>query len=79
MATGNIHNGIIAGKLNGAIPAVTPKGSTSEYVSMSFETFGNVSPNKWEGIPQQCSTTSARKKNLILKQFKNTKITDEAL
>lgn len=27
IATGNIHNGIIAGKLNGAIPAVTPRGS----------------------------------------------------
>jgi len=27
MATGNIHKGIIAGKLNGAIPAVTPRGS----------------------------------------------------
>lgn len=25
MATGNIHNGIIAGKLNGTMPAVTPK------------------------------------------------------
>lgn len=27
MATGNIHKGIMAGKLNGAIPAVTPSGS----------------------------------------------------
>lgn len=27
VATGNIHKGIIAGKLNGAIPAQTPRGS----------------------------------------------------
>lgn len=28
--TGNIHKGIIAGKLNGAMPAVTPSGSRYE-------------------------------------------------
>ncbi len=26
-ATGNIHKGIMAGKLNGAIPAQTPRGT----------------------------------------------------
>lgn len=38
---GNIHNGIIAGKLKGAIPAVTPRGNRILYVSMSFETLQN--------------------------------------
>jgi hypothetical protein len=39
MANGNIHSGIIAGKLKGVIPEVTPKGSLKEYISMSFEIF----------------------------------------
>ena len=30
MATGNIHSGIIAGKLNGVMPAHTPSGSLYE-------------------------------------------------
>lgn len=30
MASGNIHNGIIAGKLNGATPAQTPNGVLNE-------------------------------------------------
>ncbi|KNC31679.1 hypothetical protein FF38_10337 [Lucilia cuprina] len=58
MATGNIHKGIIAGKLKGAIPAVTPKGKTKEYVSISRATLATVSPICKEGMLQQCSTTS---------------------
>jgi len=30
IASGNIHSGIIAGKLNGATPAQTPKGVLNE-------------------------------------------------
>jgi len=52
------HMGIIAGKLNGVMPAVTPIGSRRLYVSMSWAMFGNVSPRMALVILQQCSTTS---------------------
>lgn len=52
------HKGIIAGKLNGVIPAVTPSGKRKVRVSMSFEIFCSASPRWREGILQQCSTTS---------------------
>jgi hypothetical protein len=39
IATGNIHIGTIAGKLNGVIPATTPSGSRKEKLSTSVETW----------------------------------------
>ena len=39
IATGNIHIGTIAGKLNGVMPATTPSGSRKEKVSTSVETW----------------------------------------
>ena len=39
IATGNIHIGTIAGKLNGVMPATTPSGSRKEKVSMSVDTW----------------------------------------
>ena len=39
IATGNIHIGTIAGKLNGVMPATTPSGSRNEKVSTSVETW----------------------------------------
>lgn len=35
MATGNIHNGIMAGKLNGVMPAVTPERNLSDVWSVA--------------------------------------------
>lgn len=58
METGNIHKGIIAGKLNGAIPAVTPRGSRYECMSMSVAINGNDSPIIELVKLQQFSTTS---------------------
>lgn len=52
------HKGIIAGKLNGVIPAVTPSGKRKVKVSMSFEMFCSASPRWRDGMLQQCSTTS---------------------
>lgn len=63
IATGKNHNGIIAGKLNGAIPAVTPSGNDNEYVSMSLATFGTISPICRLVILHMCSTTSGNCKN----------------
>jgi hypothetical protein len=60
MATGNIHKGIMAGKLNGVIPAVTPSGKRYEYVSKSLLMLGSVSPSWSDVTLQQCSTTSAQ-------------------
>jgi hypothetical protein len=56
--TGNIHRGIMAGKLKGAMPAHTPRGTLYEYVSMPFDTFSSVSPIKWLAAPHVVSTTS---------------------
>ena len=39
MATGNIHIGTIAGKLNGVMPATTPSGSRNENVSTPLDTW----------------------------------------
>lgn len=63
-ANGNIHKGIIAGKLNGQIPAVTPNGSLYETMSISLEMFWSDSP--WRSVPaaQLCSTTSRRVETL---------------
>ena len=38
MATGNIHIGTIAGKLNGVMPAITPRGWRMEWTSVPVET-----------------------------------------
>lgn len=52
------HNGIIAGKLNGQIPAQTPSGSLMLYVSIPFDTLETYSPIWRVAVPQACSTTS---------------------
>ena len=39
IATGYIHIGTIAGKLNGVMPATTPSGSRKEKVSTPAETW----------------------------------------
>ncbi len=39
IATGNIHIGTIAGKLNGVMPATTPSGSRNENVSTPPDTW----------------------------------------
>ena len=57
-ATGNIHKGIMAGKLKAGIPAQTPKGTLYEIQSTSLAMFYRVSPCiKLEKLAQ-CSTTS---------------------
>ncbi|MCY1274488.1 hypothetical protein D9M69_229190 [compost metagenome] len=58
MAIGNIHSGIIAGKLNGVIPAHTPRGWIQLAVSMSRATFSTVSPITRLATLAACSTTS---------------------
>ncbi|EWG71005.1 hypothetical protein P348_02454 [Enterobacter sp. DC3] len=57
-AIGNIHIGTIAGKLNGVIPAQTPSGCISEWLSTPVPTFAECSPFCRCGIPQANSTTS---------------------
>ena len=58
IAIGNIHIGTIAGKLNGVIPATTPKGCRTDQLSTLVPTFSeNSTLSKW-GIPQSNSTTS---------------------
>jgi hypothetical protein len=52
------HKGIIAGKLKGQIPAQTPIGSLTLYVSTPCDTFETYSPICRVPIPQACSTTS---------------------
>src|SRR5580704_12658465 len=39
MASGNIHIGTMAGKLNGVMPATTPTGCLIEYESTAVDTF----------------------------------------
>ncbi|EWM37853.1 hypothetical protein D043_2111B, partial [Vibrio parahaemolyticus EKP-021] len=58
IAMGNIHNGIMAGKLNGVIPQHTPKGWIIEWLSMSVATFSTVSPIRLLAMLAACSTTS---------------------
>ena len=58
IAMGNIHIGTIAGKLNGVIPAQTPKGCLIDQLSIFTPTFSVNSPFKTWGIPQANSTTS---------------------
>lgn len=55
---GNIHNGIITGKLNGAIPAHTPSGTLKLYVSIFLDIFSTVSPIDSDAVLHVYSTTS---------------------
>ncbi|CNU63166.1 Uncharacterised protein [Salmonella enterica subsp. enterica serovar Bovismorbificans] len=57
-ATGNIHIGTIAGKLNGVMPATTPSGCINEKLSTPEPTLKEYSPLLRCGIPQANSTTS---------------------
>ena len=57
-ATGNIHIGTMAGKLNGVMPATTPSGWRSEWLSTRVPTFSVTSPFSSCGAPVANSTTS---------------------
>lgn len=59
MASGNIHIGTIAGKLNGVMPATTPSGCLIEETSTLLETCVDSSPFSWVVIPQASSTISS--------------------
>lgn len=63
------HNGIIAGKLKGVIPAQTPKGILYELKSMSLAIPDKDSPSWSEGALQQCSTTSEIDYMILLPLF----------
>ncbi|OAG64959.1 hypothetical protein BIM11_5840 [Burkholderia pseudomallei] len=58
IAIGNIHSGIIAGKLNGVMPTHTPSGWRSVYVSTPPATFSANSPSCSVPTEHACSTTS---------------------
>ncbi len=66
MAMGNIHSGIMAGKLNGEIPAHTPMGWWMLYVSTPPATFSANSPICRLPMEQACSTTSRPRKYISL-------------
>src|ERR1700735_1673424 len=51
MASGNIHIGTMAGKLNGVIPATTPTGCLIEYELTPVETFSENPPLSRGGRP----------------------------
>ena len=53
------HSGIIAGKLNGVIPAATPSGCRMEYTSMPVPALSVYSPFSKCGMPIANSTTSS--------------------
>ena len=59
IAGAHIHMGTIAGKLNGVIPATTPKGWRIEYTSIPVEACSEKWPRSSVGIPQACSITSS--------------------
>ena len=63
MAIGNIHIGTIAGKLNGVIPTVTPKGCIVEWISIPRPACSENSPFSKCGIPHANSTTSRPRVN----------------
>ena len=58
MATGNIHIGTMAGKLNGVMPATTPSGWRLEKLSTPVPTASVKSPRSRCGMPQANSRTS---------------------
>ena len=53
------HSGIIAGKLNGVMPAATPKGWRIEYMSMPGPALSVNSPFSIWAAPMQYSITSS--------------------
>src|SRR5918997_5915827 len=53
IAGANFHIGIMAGKLNGVMPATTPSGWRSEYMSMPGPAPSVNSPLMRCGMPQQ--------------------------
>ena len=57
-ATGNIHIGTMTGKLNGVIPATTPKGWRRLWLSTRVPTFSVMSPLSRCGAAVANSTTS---------------------
>jgi len=61
-AGGNIHKGIIAGKLNGQMPPQTPRGTRYECTSTEFATPARDSPCSMEGMDVDISTTSRPRK-----------------
>ena len=58
IATGNIHIGIMAGKLYGQIPATTPKGWRYISTSTLVATFSRLRPCRCVVMPQASSTHS---------------------
>ena len=58
-ASGNIHIGTIAGKLNGVIPTATPSGWRSECESTPVPTASDASPLSRCAAPHANSTTSS--------------------
>src|SRR5436190_216943 len=58
IATGNIHIGTMAGKLNGVMPAHTPSGWRNDQLSMPPPTLSLCWPFSSCGIPHANSTTS---------------------
>ena len=58
IAGAHIHMGTIAGKLNGVIPAATPRGWRIEYTSTPVEACSEYEPLSSVGIPQTYSITS---------------------
>ena len=58
IATGNIHSGTITGKLNGVMPAQTPTGWRTLWLSTPDPTFSEYSPLRRCGTPQANSMTS---------------------
>ena len=58
MASGYIHSGTMAGKLNGVIPATTPTGCRSVQASMFGPTLRLYSPLRISGAAQANSTFS---------------------
>ena len=58
-AFGIIHNGTIAGKLKGVIPATTPSACGIEYTSIEAAACSLKEPFSKCGIPQENSTASS--------------------
>ena len=58
-ATGIIHSGTIAGKLNGVMPATTPSGWRTDQPSIPLAIASVYSPFSRCGMPQANSTTSS--------------------
>ena len=57
-AFGNIQSGTMAGKLNGVIPATTPRGCSTECTSTPVATWWLIAPFSRCGAPQANSTFS---------------------